>query len=204
MRDISLVNSSATPSTDAMIVFEALEAVSIDGLYVLRPNASTGHIIDAYDAQNVSIKNVYDATATNNHVFFSYVGATGPKNVTLENIYRITSTTGVTNSIRNTTYRITNSNMNWAAGAAASEIIFENITGNIDTANMTDIKLTHCTGTITDAGNFAGTLSGWRTAAPAAATSNGRKGQYAFSATSSMLYVCTATDTWKRVIINTW
>ena len=38
--------------------------------------------------------------------------------------------------------------------------------------------------------------------APASATSQGIQGQLAFDA--SYIYICTATDTWKRAAIATW
>jgi hypothetical protein len=39
-------------------------------------------------------------------------------------------------------------------------------------------------------------------AAPATASSTGTAGQIAYA--SGFIYVCTATDTWKRVAIATW
>jgi hypothetical protein len=203
-KNINIVASSTSPSSSQLISLGTWFNVNIDGLFVLRPYASASPIIQAYDTKILSIKNVYDSAVTNGHVFFraSNGGASGPINVTLENIWKLASVTGVTNSLLNTNYRITNSNMNWEAAGATAYVIFENITGNINTANMTNILFSNCSGTITDAGNLAGTLSGWRTAVPAAANSNGLKGQYASS--TAFFYVCIATNTWQRVAIATW
>jgi hypothetical protein len=53
--------------------------------------------------------------------------------------------------------------------------------------------------------NGAGALS-WAerasSSAPATATSTGRAGQVAYDA--SYIYICTATNTWRRALISTW
>jgi len=45
-------------------------------------------------------------------------------------------------------------------------------------------------------------ITNYKSVAPVNATANGRVGQFSFDA--SYFYICTATDTWKRVAIATW
>ena len=58
------------------------------------------------------------------------------------------------------------------------------------------------TQSLTDLLNAIASKAGARVSAPSTASSTGSLGQWAVD--SSYLYVCTATNTWKRVAIASW
>jgi hypothetical protein len=95
---------------------------------------------------------------------------------------------------------------------SCSVALFEGATG--DQAAKTDAGLAYNagTGTLTATalagpltgnvtGNVTGSVAG---AVPANASDTGTAGTIAWDDTLNFLYVCTATDTWKRVAIATW
>lgn len=81
----------------------------------------------------------------------------------------------------------------WVGSSTTSAITVSGSQTNID-QNI----VTKGTGRLKENGNIAAT---W-VSVPSTATSTGKQGQMA--ANSSFLYICTATDTWRRVAIASW
>lgn len=172
MKNFHLFASSATPSTDPMFITGPWFNVNFENGFIVRPNASTGSIFKFTDTNGVSLKNIYDNAATNNHIFLECVSGIGigPRSLIMENVKKNSTVTGVTNSLKGDQFKITQSNMDFTASGSAGSVIFENVTGDINTANMTNVYLVNASGTVTDAGKLVSPIKGTLTLAANVAT----------------------------------
>jgi len=77
--------------------------------------------------------------------------------------------------------------------------LFGNLTANVTTTGVLSAANTTVNGVLTNTGD---TIRISTTKTPSSASDTGNTGQIAWDA--DYIYVCTATNTWKRVAISTW
>ena len=85
--------------------------------------------------------------------------------------------------------------------AAATDLLLV-VHDPVANAESRKITVANFFGNVSTNAVFNGTLSISNTAAPAAITSTGSRGEIRYD--SGYIYICVATNTWKRATLNTW